>query len=594
VSRTSEGRLHVTSDIETSRRERLPAGLERYTGEQSFDLVAVNATTAVTSMAIPYPWGGSYTVSLQPGINNLLFPREQFLHSSFAAGVLEGQEFPYPSGNPTPPILSEDPTAQGLLTQSFGDASSPMTDLEAYWQNRSIASGPGNFSSLETGVSSTSSLQVRTLLVPSTPSNNTGSLPSHPSTYSAAGLSAPPALQAILTLNVTSSATLDLLLAALLTNTSGGVNGTFQGVTGDVASLGLPTPVLSALANAPFVSEGLYGPPPYTSTPPSGGAWGALWNAAGAVTRTLAGAIVSVVGVVWSVEVAADNFLDRLPVEAAALAGEIVARTAAAIVRAGQAIANALKELLNWLNALVKDLLSPVFSPVVLAMDQYTLHLASDLEQAYNDSNMNRSIAQDAARLWSDASEGVFLFVEGIVIAITVALTILQGFSLGAGFLLPIVTGLVMSGSMAALAIGGGPSLFTDFENLNPISPALANEWGAIFDPPEYLATLGQILGIGTTAWAAQSIETAWENKEVPEWTDEAGLAVGIVGLITAGVAGVYSSSAGAVASLLFDGSSAAIDVYSLLNHLSIENAVVAVMDGATVAIDAHTLGLPI
>ncbi|HTT14860.1 MAG TPA: hypothetical protein VMG81_03665, partial [Thermoplasmata archaeon] len=159
----------------------LPAGLERYTGEQSFDLVAVNATTAVTSMATPYPWGGSYTVSLQPGINNLLFPREQFLHSSFAAGVLEGKEFPYPSGNPTPPILSEDPTAQALLTQSFGDASSPMTDLEAYWQNRSIASGPGNFSSLETGVSSTSALQVRTLLVPSTPSNNTGSLPSHPS-----------------------------------------------------------------------------------------------------------------------------------------------------------------------------------------------------------------------------------------------------------------------------------------------------------------------------------------------------------------------------------------------------------------------------
>ena len=52
--------------------------------------------------------------------------------------------------------------------------------------------------------------------------------------------------------------------------------------------------------------------------------------------------------------------------------------------------------------------------------------------------------------------------------------------------------------------------------------------------------------------------------------------------------------SAGTAALLLFDGSSTAIDVYSLLHRFDIENTVVAIMDGATVVTDAHTLGHPL
>ena len=324
----------------------LPPGLERYTGEQSFDLVVINASASLTSVSIPYPWGGSYTIPLQPGLNNLLFPREQFLNSPFATAVFEGKNFPYPSSHPTPPILSSDSTARSLLTQSFGSASGLMFDLEAYWQNRSIASPPGNFTTAETGVSSSSPLQVRTMVVQTTLANNTGGLASNPSIYSSVPM--PPSLEAIVTLNITSTATFDLLLSALLTNTTAGVNGTFQTVTNQVASLGLDAPVLSALANAPVISQGLYGPPTHNKAPPSaGGIWGDFWNAFSAVVTTITGAIVSIVGEVYSVAVAATTYLNRIANEAAAIGAQVLARTAAAIVHVGQLIVRALDQLLS-------------------------------------------------------------------------------------------------------------------------------------------------------------------------------------------------------------------------------------------------------
>ena len=372
------------------------------------------------------------------------------------------------------------------------------------------------------------------------------------------------------------------------------MNGTFQSVTTEVGSLGLSGAVVGAIPNAVVTSEGLYGAPSDNYEPTSGGFWGTFWNAVSAVVTNPLGAVLSLVDTVWNAGTAAFTYLNHLAHEAVAIGAEIVARTAAAIVHVGQILAGVIAALLSYLDTIVRDLFVPVFNPVVQGMNQYGLRLASDIEQTYNDSSANKSIDQDTARFWSDASGGIFLFIEGVAVAVTVVLTILEDFSLGAGFLLPIIVGFVMGGAIGALADKGGPSLFSDFENLNPISPALASEWESIFDPPNYLETLSQILGIATTSWAATSIESAWENDKVPEWTDEAGFAIGVLGLIIAGVAAYYSSTAGAVASLLFDGSSAAIDVYSSIHEPGIENVVVAVIDGATVVIDADTFGLPI
>jgi hypothetical protein len=97
--------------------------------EQSFDLVVVNSSSTY-SLSIPYPWGGSYTFTLQAGLNNLLIPREQFLNSSFAAAVLLGRKFPYPAVQSAPANntggLGSDPAGLSI-NDSRGESGSVHT-----------------------------------------------------------------------------------------------------------------------------------------------------------------------------------------------------------------------------------------------------------------------------------------------------------------------------------------------------------------------------------------------------------------------------------------------------------------------------------
>ena len=472
----------------------LPAGLERYTGEQSFDLVVVNASSAISSVSIPYPWGGTYRVSLQTGLNNFLFPREQFLNSSFAAAVFEGKKFPYPTNLPTPPVVASDVPAQDLLTQSFGTTSGLMLDLQAYWQNRSISAPPGNFTSAETGVPGSSSLQVRTMVVQSAPSNNTGGLPSEPGLFANASLPSPPALQAIVTLNITSTQTLDLLLSALLTNTTAGVNGTFQSITNQVPSFGLAPAVLSALANAPIVSQGVYGPPPYKpSSSPSGGPWGEFWNAVSAVLTNPLGAIESLVGVVWSGTVASFTYLNHLFQEALAAGGNLLARGAATLVSVGKAILNGLEQLLNYIYALVKELFSPIVGAVDSSMQSYDASLAAPLKQAWASENGSGAVTSAEVNSIGLAFGGPALELGlGIGVAVTIALTLLTPFDLGPSFVIGMVIGLIAgallsSGFVISAASTLSSSAVFAIENLaNRTVDLPVSEW----------ATLAGVLGI--------------------------------------------------------------------------------------------------
>jgi hypothetical protein len=277
----------------------LPVGLKRYTGEQSFDLVVVNATSSYTSDSIALPWGGTYKVTLQSGVNEILIPREQFFASPFGEALLEGKAEPYNSSGPTPPLLGLS-GVQSLITPFGG--SNLYIDLAAYWQNRAISTGStGNFSN-EGGTSKTSTNSVDIVAVTSPPANNSGGLPSDPSLLNSSNANAPTAaVQSVITLNVTSKSMLDVFAAGILDNTSNGVNGTLTSVTSQVPFLGFDGAVTTSLINAVPLSDGLCGPPQSQyppPPPPTSGLWGDFVNALTSVVQTVAGAIVSLVSVV--------------------------------------------------------------------------------------------------------------------------------------------------------------------------------------------------------------------------------------------------------------------------------------------------------
>ncbi len=343
----------------------LPVGLERYTGEQSFDLVVVSASTSISSGSVPLPWGGNSSgITLSPGLNAFLIPREQFLDSPFGQAIFLGRNTSYNASRGTPPLIT---TSGESALAPFG-GSNLMIDLGAYWQNRAIEPGStGNITpSTEGGTAAGSVLAVEVLAASTATGNNTGGLPSNPNLYTDAG-GDPSAVQSIVTLNVTNTSTLDLLLAGLMDNTTGGwdaVNGTFQSVTDEVGFLGLGTATTRALPNATEPSDGLWGPPTSEAqSKPTSSLFGEFWNAVTSFVTNPLGTVLSLAYTVWDAAEAASTYFDHLVHEATALGAEVEIRTATALKSIGTVVLQILNAILQYLLRLAAETLTAIIGP---------------------------------------------------------------------------------------------------------------------------------------------------------------------------------------------------------------------------------------
>ncbi len=398
------------------------------------------------------PWGGDApAVTLSPGLNAFLVPREQFLASPFGQAILLGKNTSYNGSRGVPPLIGS--SEEGLIS-GFGGANY-MIDLAAYWQNRAVNSGTnvGTITpSTETGTPYTSSLNVNMTVVTSPPSNNTGVVPTTPGLYNVSD-PAPPAMQSIFTLNVTSEATLDLLLAALIDNTSGGanaVNGTLQAVTFEVPSLNLERVVGNALPNETQSSDGLYGPYTGGYRGPSNNLWGDFWNAATSVIENPLGAILSLATVGWNAATAAYDYANHLVHEVDELGGDIISRVAAALDYVGGLILQALEVVEGWITALFRAAVNAAFIPIWSACTSYATTLFGATGMAYADLEANGTVpSRDASRFWSDFGGAVFLVSLAIAIAVEIGLALVMGFSLGAGFVIGILLSIILTSLMS-------------------------------------------------------------------------------------------------------------------------------------------------
>ncbi len=543
----------------------LPAGLERYTGEQSFDLVVVNVSKSyLQSVPIPDPSGGTYRVLPTEGLNNFLIPREQFLNSPFAAAVLLGKDFPYPASDPIPPILSAAPFSQSALTEEFGTSSGWMFELEAYWQNRSILPGTAvNFTQAELGTANDSPLQVSILGVTTAPANNTGGLASDQGIYQDASVSAPPALQALVTLNITSNATLNLLLAALLDNTTGtptGVNGSFQDVTSYEGSLGLYSSVQSALANAVINNEGLFDSPTYSAPANRGSnAWGAFWNEAVAVLTNPAGTIVSLIETGLGVVEAAGVYATQLWHRAQSLGGVILDRTASSLTSLGDAVVAALSLAMEYLVEKASQLLSLVLDPVASAVRStisgwfsswFTVSNAVDTfyEAASGQRQTDRSTA---VALMAPTIQPMLLAMGIVAAAIVTVSTLLGPFDFASG----LIGGVILSVAVTAFGVSlpGTRESGTD-----PLLDATSLTYG-------YVSSLTELFFNETESPLNSSAGLAIAVPDGDPW-DALGAIAGLVG----GLVVIYTAGADAYGSGLGYGVLAAMMIGCILAFFGI------------------------
>ena len=97
--------------------------------------MVVNSSGSIRSNAVPLPWGGDGpSVTLSPGLNALLIPREQFLDSPFGEAIFLGRNMSYNTSSGAPPLVG---SSEAHYLVPFGGANL-MVDLGAHWQNRAI------------------------------------------------------------------------------------------------------------------------------------------------------------------------------------------------------------------------------------------------------------------------------------------------------------------------------------------------------------------------------------------------------------------------------------------------------------------------
>jgi len=263
----------------------LPWGLKRYTGEPDFDLIVLNVTNWTEVSGIEGT-GWSYSVLLEPGLNNLLVPRGMFLSS---------------------------PLGQALLNNSnetvSASAGSNLTFHASDWSSRSEASqsntaGNPNFVWV---FSTTNQLQngSKSSLFTGIPSN-----PKLEAGYESRQV------QAVIWVNVTStgygsspnaSAELTDLVGGLVLNSTGSVSGNLLNITGQLRALGLPSNIRSALATRALPNDGSFGTPRFNSPPPSSGCpW---WNLLCILWNGVSGFLTTMLTAIWNAVIAAAVYL---------------------------------------------------------------------------------------------------------------------------------------------------------------------------------------------------------------------------------------------------------------------------------------------
>jgi hypothetical protein len=409
-----------------------PWGLKRYVGEPDFDLLVVNLTNAsgpLTVSGVSNAEGtGTYAVTLQPGLNNLLVPRSIFLTS---------------------------PLGQALLNDtnlSFGSTGGVTFD-GAYWAARALNTsnnGPGdpNFiwvfapSNLSENNASVSPAALGG--VPGDPALEAGVASREVQSVLWANLSATPGSPYVLG----GAAELSDLIGGLVLNSTGTLSCDLLNITGALPTLDLPANVLSVLANYTAPNNGSYAPPQFDpeAVQPVESFTQFLqdvWNTLSGVASAIVSGIESIVSVVWSVGTAAQAYVAGAVSGALTRAShgltELASQTAQTLKDVEKTMEWALEQLLALLKEAVDAAFSPIVEPVRAALASWGDSLDASLYPAWADANASEPVPPSLVVAFWTAIDGPLELIAGLAIAVEAARILTTPFDLEGSFVIPIL-----------------------------------------------------------------------------------------------------------------------------------------------------------
>jgi hypothetical protein len=426
----------------------LPLGLQRYTGDQHFILLEVDYNTSAVSggQSVPgiyYPnsTAGTYSnFSLGAGLNNILIPRSEFINSPLGQALL---------GN-----SSTVSVASTTWTSPFGNHFTAST-----WYDRATTGNgyaPATPSAPDPGY-----IQVYTSTSQS--SSSSTALGGSPTNPALSGQYSSIAVGAVYAINITSTSDLASLAEGILANGTGNMTGWLDDATAHLASLGLLSAVSSALATATFQNDGGFNypvsraspPPPPPPPPPPW--WEApavdLWNAATGVVDAVVNAVTEIVSVAWNSVVAAASYLGDFVAKAAAWGLSEISQAASSLQSVLNTLISLVYELINLIKQAIIAMIDAVVSPIKAAFDNFADAIESDLWSAVNDSGNSAALQTDGLHFWSDFTGPLFDAALALAIVVTIAITVADVVSFGAGDILTIVLGAVAGVAITAVFI---------------------------------------------------------------------------------------------------------------------------------------------
>ncbi len=561
----------------------LPDGQSEYVGEDAFDVVVVNvnSTTPVTSDPIPEPDSASTCqLTLQPGPNAFLVPRTQFLNTTLGYALLRNEPMPEPSPfwSDTAPLIGS-AEAEAMQNLTGDNWEGPLGSLSCYWQQRSLPETAGDSDSSgvcdfpEYGVLDTGPEFVNVNLDgANATSTNAGGLPSDPTLEDATDAGG--SLQGLFLVNVNNTTydnlttgqevnlgpvpSLDLLLAALLDNTTEGVNGTVEEVTPQLYGLGLSWAVLTAIPNATLVYSAVYGPPTEVQTSQTGGcSWlGCVWEALTSIPEWFVEGvgyffsgdwIVAFEGWAASVSTELNNTLNGFFEGVWQVVFDFGA-VVEGLVFFGAALDAALLTLIGTaLKTLATDVLDPLFGPLI------ALFIAYAATETVNTAALIADPSPATIAQWWDGLGGS-VFLLGLLVAtiLLTVLTIVEGVVPGAGFILGLLVSALVSVGVQD-AISHSPLDAASLGESRDVGEAATVIRDAIcsVDQASYQAACGNstLLGGFSAVGSAVSDVGAYASSGLageliaqgtandPLFNVEVGFALGICGIAFAGYA---------------------------------------------------------
>ena len=511
----------------------LPLGLQRYTAEQNFVLVVVNATAndtynrSVTGINYPLANGttsnGTYGVTLSKGLNNFLIPRALFLNTPFGQDVLNNTTIPIPGTNGT--------LGNWGLDQWYNGAQ---------WRARATLNGYG-------GYNYTNTSGFLTIYSNSASQNCTGhstlcgGAPSNPK-LEAGNESL--AIQAVMTLNLSSYGAVADFLSALLFNSSGNYTGWLFGATQYLPSLGIASNVMGALANPVLANAGAFSAPTSSNNNPLSD-----WGVVGAVIWNVVSGVAGAIEVLWNAVLAAAAFINYLIDKVGGWLLGALQQTMAVLEQVASVIASALGRLLSFISTFLTGIIGAIVSPVGKAFSNAISAWSASLFAATGQADeayLGHSPTQNRA----EAAHNLSLVLAPILLG-GIALSVILGVALGvtepldlvAGFLL----GIVLTVIMEAFSVSGMASAKNSF--VGRVS-ALAN--GVVTTTVTALSSVGETLFNLTEGPLNSSAASAIAIPDGDPWA-AFGLAFALVG-ITSATVGLLKASAGIAEALAWVG----------------------------------------